>query len=182
MKRLEIGFFEKQYQFFKQKQLDQNRELELKKAVFKEKELKECTFKPKIQPISYLKKTKYLTFPNKQLLMNCLDLDFEKERENCTFSPKINVSRSISPAFKEAFKEVKNEKKTVERMQKARWEKKLKDQLFQKGFTSNEKLKKGLQKEIVKEERKEFEKIRFRKKSLDKLSEGFLILSRKCFF
>ena len=97
-----------------------------------------------------------------------MDLEFEREKENCTFSPKINVHRSKSPKYKE----VKNEKKTIERLQKARWETKLKSQLYKKGCTSNEKIKKGLQKEIMQEEKREFEKIRIRKKSLDRLSEG----------
>ena len=162
-------FFEKQYNYFKQKQLEHEKEIEGTKALFSLKELKECTFKPKIQTNSHSKPTKYLTLPNKLLNNNFdLDLEFEREKENCTFSPKINVHRSKSPKYKE----VKNEKKTIERLQKARWETKLKSQLYKKGCTSNEKIKKGLQKEIMQEEKREFEKIRIRKKSLDRLSEG----------
>lgn len=174
-------FFEDQYNYFKQKQLQQKKEIERTKALVTLKELKECTFKPKIHTNSYSKQTKYLTLPNRLMNNNNLDLAFEKEKENCTFSPKINAHRSKSPRYQE----VKNEKKTIERLQKARWETKLKSQLEKKGCTSNEKIKKGLHQEIMQQEKREFEKIRIRKKSLDKLSEGIFsegLQIYSCFF
>ena len=173
------SFFERQYNYFKQKQLEHEKEIERTKALVSLKELKECTFKPKIQTNSCSKPTKYLTLPNRLLNNNFdLDLEFEKEKENCTFSPKINVHQSKSPKYKE----VKNEKKTIERLQKARWETKLKRELYKKGCTSNEKIKKGLHQEIMQEEKREFEKIRIRKKSLDRLSEGIFSLDYKFHF
>lgn len=168
------------YVNFKAKQEKALKTLFLKKEMQNIKELEECTFKPKIHLKSINKQAKYFTIAKiRKDDKDPRDIEFEKEKENCIFYPQL-ISSFVrkSSLVLVGERKVRDAEKNIERMKKGRWEKKIKNELLLRGFTNNQRLNKSLRDEVI---QKEFEILRQRSNTLDKLtlglfSFGFLIL------